>query len=102
MANTGISYNNVSAFVTDNASYMSKAFEKMTAILPNAVHCTCNVHILSLVGETWRKNFKDVDRLVAVFKSIFTYCSARKCRYKEFLAEETGTYMYVRVAVAMR
>jgi len=90
-AEMGVSYNNVSAFVTDNASYMSKAFEKITGILPNAVHCTCNAHILSLVGETWRKNFKVVDRLVALFKSIFTYCSARKRRYKEFLAEKTGT-----------
>jgi len=55
VANMGISYNNVSAFVTDNASHMSKAFEKMTAILPNAVHCTCNAHILSVLGKTWRK-----------------------------------------------
>lgn len=91
VAEMGVSYNNVSAFVTDNASYMSKAFEKITGILPNAVHCTCNAHILSLVGETWRMNFKVVDRLVALFKSIFTYCSARKRRYKEFLAEKTGT-----------
>ena len=58
VANMGVSYNNVSTFVTDNASYMSKAFEKMTGILPNTVHCTCNAHILSLVGETWRKNFQ--------------------------------------------
>ena len=28
---------------------------------------------------------------MAVVKSIFTYCSARKRRYKEFLAEKTGT-----------
>jgi len=55
VANMGASCNNVSAFVTDNASYMSKAFEKMIGILPNAVHCTCNTHILSLTGETWRK-----------------------------------------------
>ena len=49
----------------------------------SAVHCTCNVHLLSLVGETWRKNFKDVDRLVALFESIFTYCFARKLIYKD-------------------
>jgi len=55
VANMGASCNNVSAFVTDNASYMSKAFEKMIGILPNAVHCMCNTHILSLIGETWRK-----------------------------------------------
>jgi len=51
LANMGVSYNNDSAFVTDNALYMSKTFEKMTGILPNA-------HILSLVGETWRKTLK--------------------------------------------
>lgn len=66
VANMGISYNIVSTFVT--ASYMSKAFEKMAGILPNAVHCKCNAHILSLVGETSRKkNFKDIDCLVALF-----------------------------------
>ena len=91
VARMGIPYSNVSAFVTDNASYMSKAFQNMKVVLQNAVHCTCNAHILSLVGETWRKNFKDVDRLVASFKSIFTHCYGRKRRYKEFLAGKTGT-----------
>jgi len=81
-----ISYDNVSGFVTDNASYMSKAFDNLKALLPNAVHLTCNAHILSLAGETWRANFKNVDQLVAKFKAIFTYCSARKRRYKQFLA----------------
>jgi len=66
VANMGISYNNVSAFVSDNASYMSKAFEKMTGILPNAVHCTCNAHILSLVGETWRKKLKGIEPLIVL------------------------------------
>ena len=32
VANMGISYNNVSAFVSDNASYMSKAFEKISPV----------------------------------------------------------------------
>jgi len=44
---------------------------------------------LASLARPGEKNFKDVDCLVAVFKSIFTYCSARKCRHKEFLAEKT-------------
>jgi hypothetical protein len=36
------------------------------------------------------KNFKTVNRFVALFKSIFTHCSARKRRYKDCLALETG------------
>lgn len=69
MANLGISYNNISAFVNDNVSYMSKACEKMAGILPNAVHCKYSAHIFSLVGRIWRKSLKDVDFLVAPFKS---------------------------------
>lgn len=91
LANFGISYDDVSAVVTDNASYMLKAFEKMEPVLPNAIHCTCNAHIINLVGEAWQKNFKSVNRFVALFKSIFTHCSARKRRYKHFLALETGS-----------
>jgi hypothetical protein len=84
-----VDFNNVSGFVTDNASYMTKAMGILGGLLPNCVHMTCNAHILSLVGETWRKNFPDVDRLVACFKSIFVHYASRKQRYKQYLAEQT-------------
>ena len=49
-----VNFNKVSAFVTDNASYMTKTVRNLQGILPHCVHLSCNAHILSLVGETWR------------------------------------------------
>ena len=83
-----VDFNKVSAFVTDNASYMTKAMSNLKGLLPHCVHMTCNAHILSLVGETWRKKFDNVDRLVACFKAIFVHCSSRKQRYRQYLAEQ--------------
>ena len=84
-----VNFNKVSAFVTDNASYMTKTMRNLQGILPHCVHLSCNAHILSLVGETWRQRFKKVDRLVAGFKAIFVHCSSRKQRYREYIAEQT-------------
>ena len=82
-------FDKVSAFVTDNASYMSKAFGILRGLLTCCVHITCNAHIINLVGETWRKHFPKVDRLVACFKMIFLHCASRKRRYVDYLANQT-------------
>jgi hypothetical protein len=86
-----VEFNKVCSIVTDNASYMTKAYGNLKGLLPNCVHITCNAHIMNLVGETWRKNFPEVDRLVASFKSIFSHCAARKQSYKNFMQQVTGT-----------
>ena len=44
-----IDFNNVCSFTTDNATYMTKAFENSKGLLPNCVHLTCNAHILNTV-----------------------------------------------------
>lgn len=85
-----IDLNKVSACITDNATYMSAAYAKFSGLLPNCVHITCNAHILNLVGETLRKNFPTVDRLVASFKAIFTHSASRKQRYKEYIGDKTN------------
>jgi len=84
-----VDLNKVSAFITDNASYMSKNFGILKGLLPNCVHVTCNAHIMNLVGETWRKHFPKVDRLVACFKMTFLLCTSRKRRYVNYLADQT-------------
>lgn len=84
-----VDFNKVSAFITDNASYMSKTFGIVKGLLPNCVHVTCNAHIMNLVGETWRKHFPKVDRLVACFKTTFLHCASRKRRYVDYLADQT-------------
>lgn len=90
LAKYGVNFDAVTAFVTDNATYMTKAFENLKGLLPCCIHMTCNAHILGLIGEVWRKKFPSVDRLVACFKSIFTHSASRKQRFKELMAELTG------------
>ena len=84
-----VDFNKVSAFTTDNASYMSKAYGILKGLLPYCVHITCNAHIMSLVGEIWRKHFPKVDRLVACFKTAFSHCASRKRSYISYLHEQT-------------
>ena len=94
VANMGASCNNVSAFVTDNASYMSKAFEKMIGILPNAVHCTCNTHILSLIGETWRKKLQRLWSSCGSIQVYFYLLLCQKVQTQGILSWENWYWRY--------
>ncbi|CAF1054974.1 unnamed protein product [Brachionus calyciflorus] len=80
-----IKFQNVMAFISDNASYMSKAFKSLKTILFNCTHVACFAHIIALVGETWRSNLSEVDLIVANLKSIFARGSNRKKRFIDFL-----------------
>ncbi|KAL9698916.1 hypothetical protein quinque_002357 [Culex quinquefasciatus] len=86
-----VDFDKVVVVLTDNATYMTKAVTSLKVLLPNCIHLTCNAHILSLVGETFRRNFPAVDRMIACFKSIFVHCSPRKLRYREFIGRECGS-----------
>ncbi|KAL1373681.1 hypothetical protein pipiens_018518 [Culex pipiens pipiens] len=86
-----VDFDKVVVVLTDNATYMTKAVTSLKVLLPNCIHLTCNAHILSLVGETFRRNFPAVDRMIACFKSIFVHCSSRKLRYREFIGRECGS-----------
>ncbi|CAF1025057.1 unnamed protein product [Brachionus calyciflorus] len=60
------------AFITDNASYMLKAFKTVIkTLLFICIHVTCFAHIINLVGETWRPNLTEMDSIVANLQSIF-------------------------------
>ncbi|CAF1115555.1 unnamed protein product [Brachionus calyciflorus] len=66
----GIVFENVYAYVTDNASYMNKSYKSvLDNLLPNCRHVTCVAHIVALIADTWRKS------------------PARRIRYKTFLQE---------------
>ena len=84
--------NKVSAFVTDNAAYCSKAFKSsLQNMLPNAFHHTCNAHILALVADEWRSAFEQVDNLCGKIKRMFSQSVARKRRYITHLRDSECT-----------
>ncbi|PKC01375.1 hypothetical protein RhiirA5_456711, partial [Rhizophagus irregularis] len=82
-----ISYQNIIFFISDNASYMKLAFSHLSPFLPNLKHNCCLAHILNLIGKTWVnfQKFELVDKLIMNVKTMFTYNSQRKIRWKEHL-----------------
>ncbi|GBB87825.1 hypothetical protein RclHR1_14310002 [Rhizophagus clarus] len=84
-----ISYENIIFFISDNASYMKLAYSNLSPFLPNLKHNCCLAHILNLIGEAWVnfQKFELVDKLIMNFKSIFTYNSQKKIRWKEHLLQ---------------
>uniref|UniRef100_H2ZYA5 HAT C-terminal dimerisation domain-containing protein n=1 Tax=Latimeria chalumnae TaxID=7897 RepID=H2ZYA5_LATCH len=81
-----VDFDQVSAFLTDNAMYMTKAWtQSLNGLFANAVHITCNAHIISLACKLWHKKLQDVNRFVTAWKHIFQHAPARKTWYKEYL-----------------
>ena len=88
VANYGFDFNNILAFVTDNASYMKKCYNDILKdLFPNCIHVTCFAHICALLGECWRKTFKIADDLVRTMKKLFKNSPFRKQKLKEILIE---------------
>ena len=91
-------FNNILAFVTDNASYMKKCYNDiLKGLFPNCIHVTCFAHICALLGECWRKTFKIADDLVRTMKKLFKNSPYRKQKLKEILndSENTVSSLYI-------
>lgn len=79
-------------FISDNASYMKKAFtDILFPLIPNLFHNTCFAHSYNLVGETWVdfEHFKPLDTVVKHIKTLFVYSAARKRRWREHLISKS-------------
>ncbi|XP_003737220.1 uncharacterized protein LOC100900147 [Galendromus occidentalis] len=93
----------ISAFVTDNASYMHKTWSSsLRAVLLNAVHVTCTAHLLNLICEIWQSEFKAVNDLVVAIKKGFTACPSRKARFLQYLRAKGGSEALPPVPVSTR
>lgn len=82
-----IPFENIILFISDNAAYMLKSFRNLSTIIPQMKHNCCLAHIYNLVGETWieNQNFHIVNDIVSNIKTSFTYSSARKSRWLNYL-----------------
>jgi hypothetical protein len=69
----------MTAFVSDNASYMCKAYETFKIIWPNSVHITCHSHISNLDADTFRSSFAKVDSFLA--KTIFQKVAIKEKKF---------------------
>jgi len=61
----------IQLLVTDAAPYMIKAGNGLTLLYPNLIHITCLALTLHRVSEEIRRNFPNVDILIANCKKIF-------------------------------
>ena len=78
----GLSLSKMFGIITDNASYMKKAFELINVFCKNSVHITCWSHIFDLVAQTFRISFPEVDNFVAKMKSAFNHRKKLTSLYK--------------------
>ncbi|XP_064467665.1 uncharacterized protein LOC135378539 [Ornithodoros turicata] len=84
----GVEYDHVTALVSDNAAYMTKAFrEHIGPLCENSVHVTCVAHTVNLVGSTMQEYFELVDKLVACMKKAFRLSSGKRSLFKEHLEQ---------------
>jgi hypothetical protein len=68
---------------------MIKAYKVLLSPLyPAAVHITCMVHILNLVGEAFKQPFALLNNFMLCFSRIFYMAGARKRRYLKHLADQ--------------
>jgi hypothetical protein len=82
-----INFENIILFISDNASYMIKAFKILLPLIQQMKHNCCLAHILNLVGNTWieYEDFKLLNEIVIYIKNSFTQNNSRKRRWISFL-----------------
>ncbi len=66
----GIQYEKVCLVVTDQATYMVKAFGYLKSTFHNLQHITCLAHALNRVCERIRENFIDINNLMSNMKKV--------------------------------
>ena len=77
-----IDFAKVMLFISDGASYMSKAWKDiLCGLWINCNHILCHAHIIALAGTAWRHSLNEVDRCVSQIKSILAKAPARRSRF---------------------
>ena len=77
-----IDFQKIMLFVSDSASYFSKAWKEILSLLwTNCQHIHCYTHIISLAGNSMRIKMPDVDRCISLLKSCLVKAPARRNRF---------------------
>jgi hypothetical protein len=83
-----IDFSKVMLFISDSASYMMKAWRDiLSAIWVNCHHMNCHAHVIALAGNAIRLSLHDVDRCVALLKSILVKAPSRRNRFLRHLQD---------------
>uniref|UniRef100_H3A1W7 HAT C-terminal dimerisation domain-containing protein n=1 Tax=Latimeria chalumnae TaxID=7897 RepID=H3A1W7_LATCH len=98
-----VPFDQITAVVSDNVTYMKKAWERsIKPLFLNAVHVAYVAHLLNLVSDVWHKKFVKVNDLVVVVKQAFTACPAHKARFRMHLDEKGRSPCILPVPVITR
>ena len=81
-----VDFSKVFLFVSDSASYMIKAWNViLSALWINCTHMHCHAHIVALAGNSFRLRLNNVDRAVALLKSVLVKAPSRRSRFLRHL-----------------
>ena len=87
--NFQIDFTKVMLFLSDSASYMLKAWSDILRVIwVNCHHMNCHAHILALAGNSLRVNLHNVDRCVALLKSLLSKAPGRRNRFIRHLQSQ--------------
>lgn len=78
-----IPYEKVWLFITDQAPYMIKAGKGLKEIYPHMKHVTCLIHGLNRICEFVKKQYDDVNELVASMKAVLVKSNYRRQKFRE-------------------
>lgn len=83
----GILYDNIVAFVSDSARYMTACAQTCNVLCPAMIHIQCWAHKLNIIAGMWSSELRQLNTCVANAKLLFLNTRKRKHRYLSFLKE---------------
>lgn len=78
-----IPYDKVWLFITDQGPYMIKAGKGPKEMYPNMKHVTCIIHGLNRICEFVKKQYDDVNELIASMKAVLVKSNDRRQKFRE-------------------
>lgn len=90
LAQYEVNYDNVIAFVSDAARYMTKCYTVLSGLIEHLIHIQCWAHKVHLVGVIWQESLEELNRVIVKVKSAFLNTRKRKTQYAKHLGDKYG------------